>query len=78
MGYPHSYSRRFNINMVSFYHYHAQDAHGSVADTYCVDGESVTYAEFMAAIQKSVGDAEFYITRACGLNKLETPDWSKR
>lgn len=64
--------------MVSFYHHHAQDAHGSVVDTYCVDGVAVTYSEFMTAIQKSVSDSEFYISIACGLHKLQTPDWSKR
>lgn len=76
MSYPHSYLRKFTINGVEFSHYHAQDGHGTVSDVYTIDQKISERDEFMAAIQKAVGDAEYYITQACGLNKLRTPDWS--
>lgn len=78
MGYPHSYTRTFTINGTEFRHYHAQDAHGSVSDTHTINNRLVDRQEFMGELQKAVGDAEFYISQACGLIKTQTPDWSKR
>lgn len=76
MAIPHSYMRRFEISGVTFMHYFAQDAHGTVVNDFSVNGQTVNSNQFYSAIQKSVGDAEYYIGVACGLVKSKTPDWS--
>ncbi|WPJ72118.1 hypothetical protein DEEACLCL_00101 [Salmonella phage CRW-SP2] len=78
MAIPNSYIRRFVISDVAFMHYYAQDAHGTVVNNYVVNGEDVCIEDFYAAIQKAVGDAEYYIQFACGMIKHRTPDWSKK
>lgn len=75
---PHSYIRRFIISEIAFMHHHAQDSHGTIVDTYCVNGEEVSFQEFNLNLQTAVGDAEYYISRACGLIKNSTPDWSSK
>lgn len=78
MPLPHSYRRHFAVNGVEFVHHFAQDGHGSRAETYYVNDRVVTPVEFFESLQKAVGDAEYYISMACGLNKIHTPDWGKR
>lgn len=69
MAYPHSYNRYFTLNGMSFRHHHAQDAHGTVTDTYSVNEKIVSQQVFFDYLQNAVGDAEFYIARACSLIK---------
>lgn len=78
MAIPHSYLRHFTISDVQFMHYHATDSHGTVVNNYCVNGKDVTIEMFYGAIQKAVGDAEYYIQTACGMTKHNTPDWNKK
>lgn len=70
MAVPKSYTKTFKVGGFDFYHHHAEDAHGTVSDTYMVDSLSVSRSEFYRIIRESTEDCIGYITEANNRHKI--------
>lgn len=62
-----STNKSFRLGDYEFCHYHAEDTHGTVCDTYYVDGYLVHADEFYRILREEVQDGKSYIARALGL-----------
>lgn len=69
MAVARSYTKNFNIEGIEFYHHYAQDAHGTVYNTYMLDGRSVSSDEFYRVLRESTEESLSYIINANGLIK---------
>jgi len=77
MAVPHAYDREFVINGVTFRHYHATDAHGSVTNNHWLNNTLVSYYAWNEALVKALGDGKEYVLIALGTNSVYNPDWSR-
>lgn len=64
-----SYRKNFNIEGIEFYHHYAQDTHGTVCNTYMLDGRPVGSDEFYRVLRESTEESLCYIINANGLIK---------
>lgn len=70
MAVPRSYTKTFNIEDIEFYHHYAQDAHGTVCNTYMLDGLCVSSGEFYRILREVTEEALGYISQANGLHQI--------
>lgn len=64
---PRSYRHTFRVGHTEFYHHHAEDAHGTVCDTYMTDDYTVNADEFYRILREELGEGKDYICLALGL-----------
>lgn len=69
MAVARSYTKNFNIEEIHFYHHHAQDTHGTVCNTYMLDGMTVNSDEFYRVLLEATEESLPYIMTANGLIK---------
>lgn len=67
MAIARSFTKNFDIEEIHFYHHHAQDAHGTVCDTYMLDGMPVNSEEFYRVLREATEESLSYIMTANGL-----------
>lgn len=70
MAVPKSFTKNFEISGFLFYHHHAEDSHGTVTDTYIVDGNAVNQKEFYRIIREATEDSIEYVAHANGYYKI--------
>lgn len=69
MSVARSYTKNFDIEEIHFYHHHATDTHGTVSNTYMLDGHDVTSEEFYRVLREATEESLPYIITANGLIK---------
>jgi len=64
---PNSAHSAFDIGNVSFYHYQAQDAHGTCVFYFAVDGRRVSDQEYRQALADAMRKAPWYkeVSKLC-------------
>jgi hypothetical protein len=76
MSAAYSEIKKFTVNNVEFYHYYAQDAHGSKVNNYMVDGRTSTLYQWRAALLHELSPHRTDVLFALGGADIQIPDWS--
>lgn len=70
-----THTQKFSIGEVAFYHYHAQDSHGTMTDTFMVDNKIVSSGQFYLTLRETLQPLQHYVLRSLGAMTYYTPDW---
>lgn len=65
----------YTINGRRFWHHTASDIHGTTTHTHMVDGEAVSFYEYMDALQSAISPMENELLTALGAISHYRPDW---